>query len=168
MVDVESDGPIPGDYSMVSFGAIVVDDKLDKTFIGKLKPISDKYIPETLSVSGFTRKETLNFEDPKPVMEKFTEWLKTSVPGKPVFISDNNGFDWMFMCWYFYHFTGANPFGQGSYNLGSVYKGMMKDFTENFMHLRKTKHTGNPLDEARDNTEVLLAMKNEHGLRIKF
>ncbi len=25
MVDVESDGPIPGDYSMVCFGAIVVE-----------------------------------------------------------------------------------------------------------------------------------------------
>lgn len=26
MVDVETDGPIPGDYSMISFGAIPVDD----------------------------------------------------------------------------------------------------------------------------------------------
>ena len=24
MVDIEADGPIPGDYSMVSFGAVVV------------------------------------------------------------------------------------------------------------------------------------------------
>lgn len=26
MVDIESDGPIPRDYSMVSFGAVIVDD----------------------------------------------------------------------------------------------------------------------------------------------
>ena len=25
MVDVEADGPIPGDYSMVSFGAVIVE-----------------------------------------------------------------------------------------------------------------------------------------------
>ncbi len=25
MVDIEADGPIPGDYSMVSFGAVVVE-----------------------------------------------------------------------------------------------------------------------------------------------
>ncbi|HKD36799.1 MAG TPA: hypothetical protein VKB78_08355 [Pirellulales bacterium] len=59
MVDVEADGPIPGDYSMVSFGAIVVEPALDKAFYGKLKPISEKWIPEALEVSGFTREETM-------------------------------------------------------------------------------------------------------------
>ena len=42
MVDVESDGPIPGDYSMISFGAIVVEPTLGKTFYSRLKPISDE------------------------------------------------------------------------------------------------------------------------------
>ena len=51
MVDIESDGPIPGDYSMISFGAVIVDTELSKTFYGKLKPISDKFIPEALAVS---------------------------------------------------------------------------------------------------------------------
>jgi len=59
MVDVEADGPIPGDHSMVFFGAIVVEPALDRTFYGRLKPISDKWIPEALQVSGFTREETL-------------------------------------------------------------------------------------------------------------
>lgn len=35
MVDVESDGPIPGDYSMVCFGAIIVEPTLEKTFYGQ-------------------------------------------------------------------------------------------------------------------------------------
>ena len=48
MVDIESDGPIPGDYSMVSFGAVVVDGQLDKTFYGKLRPISDVIFCQTL------------------------------------------------------------------------------------------------------------------------
>ena len=46
MVDIEADGPIPGDYSMVCFGAIVVEPSLDRTFYGRLKPISDKWIAE--------------------------------------------------------------------------------------------------------------------------
>ena len=71
MVDVESDGPIPGDYSMVSFGAVIVEPALDRTFYGKLKPISDKFIPEALAVSGFTREETLAFDEPAAVMEAF-------------------------------------------------------------------------------------------------
>ena len=48
MVDIESDGPIPGDYSMICFGAVVVEEGLNKTFYGQLKPISDMFIPETL------------------------------------------------------------------------------------------------------------------------
>jgi len=28
-----------------------------------------------------------------------------------LFISDNDGFDWQFVNWYFWHFLGQNPFG---------------------------------------------------------
>ena len=168
MVDVESDGPIPGDYSMISFGAVLVNEALDKTFYGRLKPISDKYIPEALAVSGHSREETTQFEDPKEVMEKFAGWLKSVAKDRVVFISDNNGFDWMFICWYFHHFTGSNPFGFSSQNLGSLYKGMVKDTFQNFKHLRKTKHTHNPVDDAKGNAEALLILKDEHGLKIKL
>ena len=34
MADIESDGPIPGDYSMISFGAVIVNEQLNKTFYG--------------------------------------------------------------------------------------------------------------------------------------
>lgn len=48
-VDVEADGPIPGDYSMVSFGAVLIlPNDLTHTFYGKLKPISEKWIPSSL------------------------------------------------------------------------------------------------------------------------
>ena len=40
MVDVEADGPIPGDYSMVCFGAVIVEPGFERTFYGRLKPIS--------------------------------------------------------------------------------------------------------------------------------
>lgn len=168
MVDVEADGPIPGDFSMISFGAVLVDDKLDTAFYGKLRPVSDTFIPEALAVSGYTRNETLLFDDPKAVMEDFAGWLRTVSKGQPVFISDNNGFDWMFICWYFHHFTGKNPFGFSSQNLGSLYKGLVKDTFQNFKHLRKTKHTHHPVDDAKGNAEALLTLKNQYGLKIKF
>ncbi|HTI59218.1 exonuclease [Mucilaginibacter sp.] len=168
MVDIESDGPIPGDYSMISFGAVLVNDELDKTFYGKLKPISEKYDPEALAVSGHSREEVANFEDPANVMADFAVWIKTVCKDRPIFISDNNGFDWMFICWYFHHFTGNNPFGFSSQNLGSLYKGIEKDTFTTFKHLRKTKHTHNPVDDARGNAEALLTMKREYGLKIKF
>lgn len=168
MVDIESDGPIPGDYSMISFGAVLVNEQLDQTFYGQLKPISETYIPEALAVSGHTREDTLAFPDPKQVMEEFAAWINSVCKDQPIFISDNNGFDWMFICWYFHHFTGSNPFGHSSQNLGSLYKGMEKDVFKNFKHLRKTKHTHHPVDDAKGNAEALLTMKQEMGLKISL
>lgn len=168
MVDIEADGPIPGDYSMISFGAVVVEPTLSKTFYGKLKPISDKFIPEALAVSGFSREETLQFDDPMQVMKSFADWLTENSKGRHFFISDNNGFDWSFINWYFYHFTATNPFGHSSSNLGSLYKGLVNDTFKNFKHLRNTPHTHNPVDDALGNAEALLTMKTELGLKISL
>ena len=168
MVDIESDGPIPGDYSMISFGAVLVDENLNKTFYGKLKPISEKWIPEAFAVSGFNREETLIFDEPQIVMQDFANWIKENSKGQAVFVSDNNGFDWMFICWYFHHFIQKNPFGHSSQNLGSIYKGVVKDMFQNFKHLRVTKHTHNPVDDAKGNAEALLTIKREYDLKISL
>ncbi len=168
MVDIEADGPIPGDYSMVCFGAVIVEPGLSQTFYGQLKPISESWIPEALAVSGFSRQQTLGFDDPQTVMEAFRTWLNQHCPKRKVFISDNNGFDWQFINWYFHHFLGKNPFGFSSQNLGSLYKGLMKDTFQTFKHLRKTKHTHHPVDDAKGNAEALLHMKEQLGLKIRL
>ncbi len=167
MVDIESDGPIPGDYSMVCFGAVIVEPELKRTFYGQLRPISERFVPEALAVSGFSRDETERFEEPQAVMQRFADWLNAECGNRRLFISDNNGFDWQFINWYFHHFMGKNPFGFSSSNLGSLYKGLVKDTFRTFKHLRKTKHTHHPVDDARGNAEALLAMK-QMGLKIKL
>jgi hypothetical protein len=123
MVDIEADGPIPGDYSMISLGAVVVEPGLSRTFTTRLRPISERWVPEALAVSGATREETLTWDDPRDAMTRFATWV-TGLGRRPMFVSDNNGFDWMFVCWYLHHFTAANPFGHSSTNLGSLYKGL--------------------------------------------
>ena len=168
MVDVEADGPIPGDYSMISFGAVIVQPGLEQTFYGQLKPISDRFIPEALAVSGFSREKTMEFDDPVKVMGDFRDWLKQNAKGRCLFVSDNNGFDWQFVNWYFHHFLGENPFGHSSTNLGSLYKGLQRDMFVNFKHLRRTKHTHHPVDDAKGNAEALLAMAAETQLKIKW
>jgi DNA polymerase III epsilon subunit-like protein len=165
MVDVEADGPIPGDYSMICLGAVVVEDGLGRTFYGRLKPISENWDPAALAVSGFSREDTLGFDDPARVMRDFGRWVAETAKGRAMFVSDNNGFDWQFVNWYFWHFTGKNPFGHSSTNLGSLYKGMVKDMSQSFKHLRKTRHTHHPVDDARGNAEALLTMKGM-GLKI--
>ena len=167
MVDVEADGPIPGDYSMISLGAVIVEPGLERTFYGQLRPISDAFVPEALAVSGFTREQCLAFDDPAAVMQRFADWLGSVCGGRAMFISDNNGFDWQFVNWYFHHFVGGNPFGHSSTNLGSLYKGMQQDMFVNFKHLRRTRHSHHPVDDARGNAEALLAMK-DLGLKIKL
>ena len=166
MVDVESDGPIPGDYSMISFGAVVIDRRLDKTFSGRLRPISERWIPDALAVSGHSREDTLRFDEPNVVMRRFDDWLKEAAPDRPMFISDNNGFDWQFINWYFHHFVGKNPFGFSSTNLGSLYKGLVRDPRKNFKHLRRTAHTHDPVDDARGNAEAFITLIDQYGLSV--
>src|SRR5262245_43319958 len=109
MVDVEADGPIPGDYSMIEIGAVVVKEGLDRTFYGQLRPISDKWDPHALRVTRWTREQTMEFFPAARTMIWFHAWL--SHIKNPRFVSDNNGFDWMFTCWYLHHFVGTNLFG---------------------------------------------------------
>jgi hypothetical protein len=96
-------------------------------------------------------------------MTEFKDWIEKVSDGSPLFVSDNNGFDWMFVCWYFHHFLQENPFGHSSMNLGSFYKGVERDVKANFRHLRNTKHTHNALDDALGNAEAMVKILNELG-----
>ena len=151
---------------MVCFGAVIVEPGLERTFYGRLRPISDRFVPEALAVSGLSREETLSFDDPRQVMTAFDRWLTDNAGRRLIFVSDNNGFDWQFINWYFHHFLGKNPFGFSSMNLGSLYKGLVKDTFKTFKHLRRTRHTHDPVDDARGNAEALLHMKEAMGLKI--
>ena len=86
--------------------------------------------------------------------------------GGEYLFSDNNGFDWQFIAWYFHHFLGTNPFGHSSVNLGSLYKGMVRDTFQNFKHLCKTPHTHNPVDDAMGNAEAFLAMIAQYEIKV--
>jgi len=165
VVDVEADGPVAGPYSMVCFGAVIFEPTLSKTFYGAVRPISEKWIPEALAISGFSREDHLNFGEPVDVMEKFRIWIKENSVGRPVFISDNNGFDFPFINYYFHVFLGQNPFGHSSRRIGDLYCGYVNDMFAKWKFLRKTKHTHNPVDDAVGNAEALLTMK-KNGLKI--
>ncbi len=167
VVDVESDGPIPAEFSMVCFGAVVFDDHLDKSFYGKTRPISDRFIPEALAVSGFSREQHLGFDDPKAVMDAFATWLDQNSKGRPVFVSDNVAFDWQFINYYFHRFVGRNPFGFSGRRIGDLYAGLVKDAykASEWKKYRVTAHTHNPVDDARGNAEALRKFK-ELGLKI--
>jgi hypothetical protein len=167
VVDVESDGPIPADYSMVCFGAVILDERLDKEFYGRTRAISDKFNPDALAVSGFSREQHLNFDEPRVVMKSFADWLGSNASGRPIFISDNPAFDWQFINYYFHHFLGHNPFGFSGRRIGDLYSGLLKDASKasEWKKYRITPHTHSPVDDARGNAEALRKLK-ELGLKL--
>jgi DNA polymerase III epsilon subunit-like protein len=122
-VDVETAGPIPGEYSMLSLGACVVG-RRDETFYAELKPISGNAVADALKVTGFNLTELgRTGERPEEGMAKFRAWL-AGVGEKPVFIGFNAGFDWSFVNWYFHRFLGNNPFGFAPLDIKSYYMGL--------------------------------------------
>ncbi|MCU0449989.1 MAG: exonuclease [Bernardetiaceae bacterium] len=168
VVDVEADGPIPAKYSMVCFGAVVVEPSLSKTFYGAVKPIAEYWVPEALAVSGFSREQHLAFADPEPVMRDFAWWLAANSEGRPIFISDNLAFDWQWINWYFHAYLGHNPFGFSGRRIGDLYCGMKMDTGLNAewkQRYRQTQHDHHPVNDAKGNAEALLAFK-ALGLRL--
>ena len=167
VVDVEADGQIPYKYSMVCFGAIIVEPELNRTFYGKTKPISKEWVVESLAISGFSRDEHEGFDEPEKVMIEFYKWIIENSKGKPIFISDNPGFDWQWINYYFHTYLGKNPFGYSARRIGDLYCGMYMDTNMKWTHLRKTVADHNPVNDAKGNAEVLLLMK-ELGLKISL
>ena len=170
VVDVESDGPFPESntgYSMVCFGAIVVEPSLSKTFYGQTRPISPLYQPDALAISGFSREQHEKFDDPVKVMNDFTEWINANTQGRPVMISDNIAYDWMFINFYLHKFVGRNVFGWSGRRISDIWAGYNNDMYVKWKHLRKTSHTHNPIDDAKGNAEALLEMQKQ-GLKIKL
>jgi len=167
IVDVEADGPIPAEFSMVCFGAVLFDAALAQSFYGQTRPVSDRFDPKALAISSFSREQHLGFDEPKAVMEGFALWLEQHSAGPAVFVSDNLAFDWQFINYYFHRFLGRNPFGFSGRRIGDLYAGLMRDASKatEWKKYRVTKHTHNPVDDARGNAEALGHLR-QLGLRI--
>lgn len=172
-VDIEADGPIPGDYSMLSIGACVVGSP-EKSFYRELKPISDKFDSEALQVCGFSREQLMkDGANPKTAMLEFSGWLNEICGGRyrPVFVAFNATFDWMFVHWYLIHFIGQNPFGISGLDIKAYYMGVLgKEFWFQTSKSRLDKrflsgnpHTHNALDDAREQADIFLKVRKTAG-----
>jgi hypothetical protein len=168
VVDVEADGPCPGLYSMVSFGAVVVEPALDRKFKGLTSPVSQIWKADALAVSGVTRDVHETYPHPQTTMNAFMEWLKEiEKSGRPTFVSDNPAFDWQFINFYLHKFVGNNPFGFSARRIGDLYSGWKGDarMASDWKKFRKTAHTHDPVDDATGNAEALLFMQAQ-GLKL--
>jgi hypothetical protein len=122
--DVETDGPIPGPYSMLSFALVyagqydgqnfVKPSSYDQIFYREIKPISQNFEPEALRINQLDR-EKLQREGvaPSDAMNDASAWVM-SVAGetKPVLAAYPVSFDWTWLYWYFLAFSDkGSPFG---------------------------------------------------------
>jgi len=165
-VDIETSGPIPSLYSMLSVGAAVVGNTR-QNFYRELKPTSYLFIPEALNVSGFDLK-TLEKTgtDPKIAMQDFETWIKQVSNGKkPVFTAFNATFDWSFVNYYFHENLKRNPFGISGLDIKAYYMGKFntswgetskRRLDKQF--LSKKPHTHNALDDAIEQAEIFEKM----------
>jgi hypothetical protein len=123
--DVESDGPIPGPYSMLSFAsaAYCADKTLVGTFGANLSLLPDAVGDPKTMEWWRTQPDAwaacrANLREPAVVMPEYVAWLK-SLPGKPVFVAYPAGFDFLFVYWYLMRFAGESPFSHSALDIKS-------------------------------------------------
>jgi DNA polymerase III epsilon subunit-like protein len=124
-VDVETAGPDPHSFALLSIGACVVYD-LDRDLYLELQPDQPAFDPQALEISGLSLE--ILAEDgihPEDAMRQFDEWLSANVAPdeKPVFVAFNAVFDWMFINHYFHKYLGRNPFGHSALDIKALYMG---------------------------------------------
>ncbi len=120
-VDLESSGPVPGIYDMISFGGVAVAPDaegnlhlLDEQVYVELAPTSDRFVPEAMEVNGLDfkrlKREGLNRTE---AMRRLTDWARAlTVPGtEPVFVGHNAPFDWSVISYCYVAEGMTNPFG---------------------------------------------------------
>lgn len=124
-VDVETAGPNPGTYSLLSIGACLVSDPAQRFYV-ELQPVHEEVAGEALQVNGLSM-ETLKSRGQPPVeaMKRFADWVeRVAADGRPVFVAFNAAFDWMFVADYFHQFLGRNPFGHKALDMKAFFMGM--------------------------------------------
>lgn len=173
--DVETDGPIPGPYSMLSFGLVVAGtfdgqtfrraSKDSSSFYAELRPISKDFEPEALAVNGLDRERLLREgSSPEAVMVEVSTWIRNvSNGGSPILVAYPLSFDWSWLYWYFVRFGGGgSPFNHSrcfDMKTALSVKGRRTVSTSGRDHLpsellARTAHTHNALDDAREQAEI--------------
>jgi hypothetical protein len=172
--DIESDGPVPGRYSMLSFG-LAVAGRFDgavftsaepgaATFYRELRPVSEEFVPGAVAVTGLDRAQlAAEGADPEEAMADAAAWVTDQAgDARPVMVGYPIVFDWMFMHWYFVRYVGRSPFGfSGALDMKTIYQQKARVPLDQAGRddlpavLRSTRaHTHNARDDAIEQAEI--------------
>jgi hypothetical protein len=173
--DVETDGPIPGPHSMLSFASAAY--RADKTLVGtftanlEMLPGAAGH-PNTMEWWGrhpeaWAAART-NPEDPAAALGRYRDWLE-ALPGRPVFVAYPAGFDFLFVYWYLIRFTGDSPFSFSALDIKTYAMALLRvgyrDAVKRNMPARwfdKLPHTHTALDDALEQGALFCNMLAEN------
>lgn len=166
-VDIETAGPVPSLYSILSIGACLLRDPAEGFYV-ELQPEKLDADPQAVAISGLSMDDLVrNGLPPQSAMQQFDRWLEDHVPPayKPVFVAFNAPFDWMFVNDYFHRHLGRNPFGHFALDIKAFYMGQTgarlseTSFSKiSARYLENRLLTHNALADARDQAQVFYRM----------
>jgi hypothetical protein len=192
-VDIETDGPIPGQNSMLSLGAVALDTAGNElstftiNFTELNGAVSDKDTMEWWAKQPAIIVEAArsNPQPPLAAIHQFDHWVRMVAgerEAKPVFVGYPAGFDFLFVYWYLVKFTGGSPFSFSALDIktfamaamGTGYRDVSKKTLEPFMP-KDLRHTHVALDDAREQGQLFINLlkhargvpKQEGSLRLK-
>lgn len=148
--DVETDGPIPGPHSMLSFGsaAYTADKQLISTFSANLETLSNASPHPKTAEWWASQPEAWqacrrDLESPGPAMLRYVSWLK-ALPGRPVFVAYPAGFDFLFIYWYLIRFAGESPFSHSALDIKTYAMALLRTDYRNSTKKNMPKHWFDP------------------------
>lgn len=148
-VDVETAGPTPGEYALLSIGACTLDDP-QQTFYVELQPDRPGQITDACAVHGLSLEDlSVNGTGSETAMRQFESWVKQVTPGgaRPIFVAFNAPFDWMFVAEYFQRYIDRNPFGHSALDIKALFMGLYQTSWRDtsYTAVCRTLHLDQPL-----------------------
>lgn len=129
VTDIETDGPIPGPHSMLSFACAAYSNQgvLLDTFSINLEmldgatghPHTMKFWASEPTAWAACRTDPVA---PDIAMKGFVKWMHgiTRTTTNPVFVGYPAGFDFTFIFWYLITFTGSSPFSWSALDMKTM------------------------------------------------
>jgi hypothetical protein len=171
--DIETDGPIPGANSMLSFASIAYDESGRElgSFAANLETLPEA-TPNARTMDWWrTQPEAWaacrqNPRTPTAAMADYDRWLQ-ALRGRPVFVAYPLLFDMMFIYWYQIRFVGKSPFGHSGIDIKTLAYSALglqayRDATKRNMPAEwfgKTPHSHVALDDARGQGELFFNIR---------
>ena len=169
-VDIETAGPNPHEYSMLTIGACTISEPRGSFYV-ELQPLNKKMPPESYAIHHLDIDRLIKRGNPpEQAMKQFEAWILSETPDghQPVFIAFNAPFDWMFINDYFHRYLGRNPFGHSALDIKAFYMGLsgvqwsqttMKYVSPRYLNNREITH--HALRDAIDQAEIFEQMLAE-------